>query len=399
MVSLVFLVLLGTYTNAAEKVGIGLLLPLTGPAATTGELIKLGNQLAVDEINESGGIKSLGGAKLELIVADHQAKPEVGIAQAERLIRQEKTPILIGGYMSSVIFTSSAVAEKNKIPYVVEGGTANSINERGFKYVFRVIPNSTAYGTELLKFLSDMGKDTKQELKKLGLIYETTLYGKEMAEQVKNGAPPLGLTIAADISYPPQLTDFTMTIAKLKAAKPDAVLVVPYVTDAINIIKSMRENQFNCQGIVGVGGFTEPAFTESLGKLSNYLFALSYMSGHMKLPGALKFSEGMKKKFNKPPISESAYAFTSIYIIREALEKAGSLDSTKIRDALASLDIAEFPWAVCSVVGAKFNEKGENVRSGLCVNQFLNEDYRTVWRPNVAAVRPVWPVPRWEDRK
>jgi branched-chain amino acid transport system substrate-binding protein len=400
IVGMALVFLCANVAMAAEKViKLGLLLPMSGQTAPVGEFIKLGNQIAVDEINEAGGIKSLGGAKLELVLADHQAKPEIGIAEAERLVKEEKVAVLIGGYASAVIYTSSQVAEKYGIPYMVEGGTANNICERGFKFVFRVPSNSTNYAKEPLDFLKDMGKASGKEVKNLGLMYETTLYGKAAAEEVKKIGPSMGVTIVADLPYPPNSLDFSMPIAKLKSAQPDAVYVVPYVSDAILIVKTMKEMDFNCMGVTGTGGFLDPSFTQNLGKTAEYIFQLGYMSAHMNLPGARRFEANMKKRFGKPATSDAAYCYSAIYILRDALEKAGSVDGKKIRDALASLDEPSVPWAVCSITGVKYDEKGENLYGNLCVSQFLNGEYRTVWRPVVAVQKPIWPVPKWADRK
>ncbi|MBI5605491.1 MAG: ABC transporter substrate-binding protein, partial [Deltaproteobacteria bacterium] len=341
---------------------------------------------------------SLGGAKLELVVADHQMKPEVGIAQAERLIKQEKVAAILGGYMSSVIYTSSQVAEKYNIPYIVEGGTANNICERGFKYVFRAIPNSSRYAIDTMEAIKDLSKGGGKEVKRVGLLYEMTLYGKSAAEEIKKLAPKMGLEVVADLPYPPNTTDFTLSIGKLKAANPDVVVVYPYVTDAIMIVKTIKEMNFD-KPVHGSGGFLDPSFIQGLGKMAEYTYHSAYMSKHMKLPGAVRFYENMMKKFGKMATSDAAYSYTAMYILREGLEKAGSLEGKKIREALAGLDIPRAPWAVCSISGVKFDEKGENVYARLATSQFLNGDWRVVWWPEVAAAKAVWSVPKWADRR
>ena len=278
----------------------------------------MGNELAVAEINASGGIKSLGGAKLELVVADHQMKPEVGIAQAERLIKEEKVTAILGGYMSSVIYTSSQVGEKYNIPYIVEGGTANNICERGFKYVFRAIPNSSRYAIDTMEAIKDISHGAGKDFKRVGLLYEMTLYGKSAAEEIKKLAPKMGFEVVADLPYPPNTTDFTLSIGKLKAANVDVVVTYPYVTDAIMMVKTMKEMNFD-KPIHGSGGFLDPSFTDGLGKMAEYAFHSAYMSRYMKLPGAVKFYDNMMKKFGKVATSDAAYSYTGLYIL-ERLE-------------------------------------------------------------------------------
>jgi len=399
IIVLSFFLFTGTVSAAEKVVKLGLVLPLTGQAAPVGEFVKMGNELAVEEINAAGGIKSLGGAKLQLIIADHQMKPEVGIAQAERLVKEEKVAALLGGYMSAVIYTSSQVGEKYKVPFIVQGGTSNNICERGFKYVFRAIPNSTVYALDILHPLKDISKGTSREVKRIGLTYEMTSYGKSNAEAIRGGVAPLGMEIVADLPYPPQTTDFSLSVSKLKAANPDAVICVPYVTDAVMLVKTMKEMDFNTGGVIGTGGFLDPTFTEMLGKMADYIFQVAYMSENMKLPSAIKFHQNMMKKYGKPATGDAAYSYTGMYILRDAIEKAGSLEGTKIRDALASLDEPHPPWAICSITGVKFDEKGENIYARLCTSQYLKGQWWTVWKPEVAKTTAVWPVPKWSERK
>jgi branched-chain amino acid transport system substrate-binding protein len=384
---------------AAEKViKLGLLLPLTGQAAPVAEYVRMGNELAVAEINAAGGIKSLGGAKLELIVVDHQMKPEVGIAVAERLIKEQNVVALLGGYMSSVIYTSSQVGEKYQIPYIVEGGTANSICERGFKYVFRAIPNSSRYALDTMQAIKDISKGAGKDVKRVGLLYEMTLYGKSAAEEIKKLATKMGFEVVADLPYPPNTTDFTLSIGKLKASNVDVVVTYPYVTDAIMMVKTMKEMNYD-KPVHGSGGFLDPSFTQGLGKMAEYSFHSAYMSRHMKLPGAVKFYDNMMKKFGKAATSDAAYSYTGMYILKEGLEKAGSTDGKKLRDALAKLDIPNASWAVCSVGGVKFDEKGENLYARMATSQYLNGDWKVVWPLEVAVAKPIWDVPKWTDRK
>lgn len=388
----------GTALAAEKSIKVGLLLPLTGQAAPVAEYVKMGTELAMAEINDAGGIKSLGGAKLELILADHQMKPEVGIAQAERLIKDQKVVAILGGYMSSVIYTSTQVAEKYMIPYVVQGGTANNICERGFKYVFRAIPNSSRYAIDTMQAIMDISKEAGNQAKKIGLLYEMTLYGKSAAEEIKKLAPKMGFEVVADLPYPPSTTDFSLSIGKLKAANVDVVVTYPYVTDAITMVKSMKELNFD-KPVHGSGGFLDPSFTDALGKIAEYAFHSAYMSRHMKLPGAVTFYDNMKKKFGKVATSDAAYSYTAVYILKEGLEKAGSTDGKKIRDALASLDMLNPPWEVCSISGVKFDEKGENLYARMATSQYLDGDWRIVWPKATAVAKAVWNVPKWSDRK
>jgi branched-chain amino acid transport system substrate-binding protein len=131
------LVLVPTLSMAVDNVKIGIMLPLSGGLAKLGESSKWADQFAVDEVNAEGGIKSLGGAKLELIIADTQGKPELGQTIAEQLIHRDKVDIILGCWNSAVTLPASATAERYKVPFLVQSSVNMQITDRGFKYVFR----------------------------------------------------------------------------------------------------------------------------------------------------------------------------------------------------------------------------------------------------------------------
>ncbi|WP_020203495.1 ABC transporter substrate-binding protein, partial [Cupriavidus sp. WS] len=132
----------GAAAAQVKEIPIGFVLPLSGGAATIGNQTKQGAEIAAEQINQAGGIRSLGGAKLKLIFADSQSKPDVGVAETERLIQRENVPLIVGAYNSAVTFPATEVAERYKVPWVVTGAVKDEITERGFKYVFR--PNNKA---------------------------------------------------------------------------------------------------------------------------------------------------------------------------------------------------------------------------------------------------------------
>ena len=176
VVTLFFVFGASVWAGAEQTIKIGAVEPLTGAIATIGKNNVNGYRLAVEQINAAGGIKSLGGAKLELLVADTEGKQEVGMSQTESLI--EKGVVgLLGAYQSSVTFVTTQVAERNRTLFIVPISVADSITGIGFKYTFRIVETGSMLINQVYQFIVEMGKQTGVESKTAGILYEDTLFG------------------------------------------------------------------------------------------------------------------------------------------------------------------------------------------------------------------------------
>ena len=148
---------------------VGNIIPLSGPSASVGLQGKQAREMAVEEINAAGGIQSLGGAKLEMMYADSESKPERGVAEAERLINTEKVNVLTGCWNSAVTYPTTAVAERYGIPFIVPVSVADKITEQGFKTVFRIAAKDSWWTRDQFSFLKDMEDEFNTRLKTAGL--------------------------------------------------------------------------------------------------------------------------------------------------------------------------------------------------------------------------------------
>ncbi len=160
-------------TQAETKtVKIGNIIPLSGPSASVGIQGKQAREMALEEINSSGGIKSLGGAKLELLFADSKSDPTTGVTEAERMINSEKVHLLTGCWNSAVTYPTTQVAERYGIPFIVPVSVRDTITERGFKYVFRIAAKDGWWAKDQFLFLDDMKKEFNVDVKKVAFVYE-----------------------------------------------------------------------------------------------------------------------------------------------------------------------------------------------------------------------------------
>ena len=245
----------------AREIKVGHVHPLSGPLAFDGGLVVNGMTLAVEEINAAGGIKSQGGAKLTLSGGDSQGKPEVGTAEAERLIREGVVAVL-GPYQSPVAYNISQLAEKEKTPFIITVAVADNITERGFEYTFRVQPNARVMTVKSLDHLAELAKATGTPVKTLAMMHEDGLFGTTVAGHVEKHAKNVGMELALRVPYSLRTADVTTEVTKIKAAKPDVVIVTGYFGDALLIARTATELRVETKAVMGIsnGGFSNPKF-------------------------------------------------------------------------------------------------------------------------------------------
>lgn len=161
-----------------EVIKIGNILPLSGSAAPLGKIGQEARDMAIEEINAAGGIKSMNGAQIEMLYADSKGDPATGVSEAERLITHEEVALITGCYQSGVAMPSTEVAERYGIPYIVPVPSEDQITERGFKYVFRVAEKTSWRNRDQVTFVKEMAEKFDTPIKTVALIYENTSWGQ-----------------------------------------------------------------------------------------------------------------------------------------------------------------------------------------------------------------------------
>jgi branched-chain amino acid transport system substrate-binding protein len=395
VISILFLGVTPIWAQAVKEIKIGTLIPLTGSLSALGINAKYGSDMAAAEINEMGGIKSLGGAKIKMVHGDSEGKADTGISVAERLIKQEGVLACLSGPQSGVTFATTQITEKYQIPHMVTGSVADEITSRGFKYVFRIIPRATMWSLSQLKLTEDMKKQG-HKIQNIALFYEDTLWGQSQAKiwREKKG----DFKIVADLSYPNATSDLTVSITKLKAAKPDVVLICSYVSDALLMTKTMFEMDFNCQGIIGAGaGPEDPLFYKNLGELTENIMTIVQFSDEVS-PFCKEKAQKYQKAYNQPMGGHSANAYAGIHVIADALQRAGSADPKKIREALAKTNLCSGPAKdILPVPCVKFDATGQ-MDFWAVIAQWKKGKLMPIWPSEFAKAKPVWPMPTWKER-
>jgi branched-chain amino acid transport system substrate-binding protein len=403
LVSFLLVTATSSYVGAAENVKVGVILPLSGPVAPIGKTAKSGLDYAVTEINAAGGIKALGGAKIELVYADSTGKPEVGLSEAERLIFKENVTILMGAYQSSVTYTSTEAAQRYKTPYLVIVSIMDKITDRGLEYVFRATQKASDQSAAMVQFLRDMGETTGKKVKTVALVYENTDWGQAASQVWKKYCEQYGFKIVLDESYPHGSTDLTPLMIKLKRFKPDAVLNVSYISDMILLAKTAADMRFECMAWVsGGGGELDPKFIPAVGDLANYYFTVTPWQSDVVLskPWIKEVNDGFKAMIGTDLTTVSAMTYSNMYTLQEVLEKAGSRDKEKIRQAFADIEISSGRAMILPFEKIDFDETGQNPYQRMTVSQFFDKKIRVISPADFTApgIVPVWPMPGWSER-
>jgi branched-chain amino acid transport system substrate-binding protein len=385
--------------RAAEKpIEIGYIMPMTGPVSATGDISHKGAQFAVDKINAAGGIKSLGGRKLKLLVGDSEGKAEVGVNQAERLIRAGVVG-LQGTAMSSIAYPATAVAERHKTPFLVSMAYSDPITERGFKYTFRLCMRNYLVAIDLFDFTKDLYKAFGAPFKTAAWIMDDTIYGKTQSEAFEKVFGKAGIKILDKIFYPVGSTDLSSEVMRAKRADADAFLMHAFPSDAILIVKTMREMGFNPKAVITPGGAPKVAsFVKAVGKLSDYMYTLNDTNWDVSAR-AKEVNEKFKKRYGFDLSGLSLYEYLGILVWREVLEKAGSTDREKIRETFAMIEItAPEIIEVLPYDKIKFGPDGQNKYVKATMAMLKNAELRTVWPEKNASMKWVFPAPTWEEK-
>jgi len=414
-ISIIFLVVLFTSVigaSAQQEVKVGLIYPMTGSMASVGEhatdAIKLGVEIINNKFEDvptlfakTEGLPNLGGAKIKLVFANSQGLPELGRAEAERLISMEKVAILLGCYNSGVTKVASQTAERYKFPFLTAISTAPDLTERGLKYFFRITLGDAQFAENYFEFFKDLKEQKNIEINKIGFLYENTEWGVTVNKYLEKLAEEYGYPPIFGVSYPQGAADLDSEVLKLKQQDLDFLLQTTLTPDTILYYKTAEKLDYTPAAVGGFGGgYYDPKFVEIIGpKGTNYAITRDLYSPDLydKIPLLKKVAELFKEKNGYDFDADSIRAFMAIFVIADAINRAGSTDAEMITQALRETDIAPqylpVPWK-----GIKFDEKGQNYLGAALMTQYFEGERRVIWPFDVATKEIVYPMPEWSKR-
>jgi len=397
---------------ALKEVLIGAVYPLSGAAAPTGLDLKNGVELAIDIVNnkypdlnlplaKTEGLPNLGGAKLKVVFGDHQAVPEKGLSETERLITSEKVVAVVGAYHSAVTATASQAAERLKVPFLNPESTSPTLIQRDFKWFFRTTPDDEMFAENFFQFLKDLEKTKNIKIKKVAILYENTLWGQDVNKFEDKYAKQYGYEVVSSIAYPAKTAEVTSEVQRLKASGADILLQASYVSDAILFMKTYKQLDYNPDALLAMdAGFIDSAFLKTLGNDGNYIFSREVWALDLatRKPMVKTVNDMYKQRYGTDMNGNSARAFTGILTLADAINRAGSTEPEAIRKALQETNLPGdqliMPWG-----GVKFDPKtGQNTLGRGIIVQVQAGAYYTVWPFDLASKEILWPMPKWSAR-
>ena len=383
--------------RAQEKpVKMAMIVPLSGPWARQGQLLRQGADMAIDEINKSGGIKSLGGAKFELVAADAGDSTEKAKNAAQRLLADQ--PDLIGGFgswLSSFTLAVTEVTERAQLPWLTLS-YSDAITGRGFKFVFQTSPTADWQAAQTVPTTLDLAeKATGKRPKTLAILQDNTAspvsFGKYLREG--GGLEKAGLKASVDEIFTPPLSDATPLVSKIRSAKPDFVLMLSSAMPDVKLILEKLDEFKLARGkipLIGNGApYGSPELLTTIGPelLEGFLFSVA----NWPLKGQEEFLETFKKRTGEPFATQDALCgYGHTWILKEGLEAAGAADKLKVAEAIRNMNLTEGPAARSFPGPIKFDEKGRRQNVPMVFAQWQKGVPLTVLPEDRALAKVFW---------
>jgi branched-chain amino acid transport system substrate-binding protein len=376
-------------TASAADTAFSVPLPLTGGQAKFGEIIKKSMEIAAEEINAKGGVK---GGKLVLRFEDSQGKPEIARSIAEKIIDVQKQPLLFGEYTSACAKAVAAVAEERKTPYVVVASAADEITQQNYKYVYRINPTNAYYASGLLSFMDKVVKP-----KTMVILYESSDFGTSGAEEMAKSAEKAGIKVLMKEKYEKGAVDFKPILSQVKAQNPDVIYMVSYVMDAALLMRQIKELRIDARLFAGgAAGFAIPEFIDNAKDAAEFVVTATLWSPQVSYPGAREFAEKYKAAHGDYPSYHGALAYSAVYVVKDAVERAKALTTEDINAAMKGVDM------MTAFGQVKFESRdgyqNQNFIDTLAL-QVLHGKHETIWPERYASAKPVFPIPKWRERK
>jgi branched-chain amino acid transport system substrate-binding protein len=390
----VAILLVAGRVEAGDEIVLGAAVSLTGKYAQNGLNTKNGYDLAIKKINEKGGVK-IGDKTYSLAIRyyDDESTPARGTELAERLIKQDGIKFILGPYSSGLTKAILPIVEKHKVPMVEGNGAARELFTKGYRYIFAVLSTSDQYLTPAIDLAAEhaekLGK-TPDTLK-VALAMENDPFAQDVRAGVLDDAKRHGMQVVIDDQLPPELNDMSATLTKVKALKPDVLVVSGHEKGALTAISQINALKVNVP-IVAMTHCDSGQVAERLGEAAEYVFCAkqwhSSLSYKDDLFGtAADFAKEFQITYGYETPYQAAQSAAAVEVFADALERAGSLDLEKVREALASTEMETFYGPI------KFDAAGRNIAKPMVLSQVLGGEYVVVSPAEWAAGQPVIPRP------
>jgi branched-chain amino acid transport system substrate-binding protein len=373
---------------------LGAAVSLTGKYALNGANTKNGYELAVREVNDNGGVK-VGGRTYKLTVRyyDDESTPARGTELAERLIKQDGVKFMLGPYSSDLTKAILPTVEKYRVPMIEANGAARELFTKGYRHIFAVLSTSDQYLTPAIdlaaEHAAELGK-SKDRLR-VALAMADDPFARDVRAGVLDDVRRNGMMVVIDDQLPPELDDMSATLARVKALKPDVLVISGHEKGALTAISQMRALQVYVP-LVALTHCDSAQLAETLGDAAEHVFCAHQWHRSLGYRGEMfgsaeDFAKAFEAEYNYDAPYQAAQSAAAVHVFVDAFRRARSLDPRIVRDAIAATELDTFYGPI------KFDETGRNVAKPVVLTQIRGGKYVVVSPAKRATAKPVVPRP------
>ena len=372
----------------SAPIKVGVLHPVSGALAYSGQQGRIGAQLAIEEINAAGGIKSLGGAKMEPVLGDAQSTPDGGNAEVEKM-NAAGVAAVVGGYASGICLAASQTAARYDLPYIVDVGVVDSIVTRGLKNTFRFGPGFGVIAKTALDNLVTINDQAGKPAKTVMIVHEDSAFGAGLAKLLNAQLPERGFQILETISHPTPTRDFNNVALKIRAQNPDLVIPANYYNEYVLLARTMQQQRIRPKGIYSVlgGAASSYKFVKEFPEAAQYIMDCNHWFDP-KNPKALALKMKVEDK-NEFYTYEVYMNYSCVLLLADALQRAARADRAKV---IAALESSTFSGHVMPYGPTKF-VNGQNEGAAPVNTQVLDKDIQVILPATFASAKAVFPMP------
>ena len=369
----------------SPAVNIGVIQPLSGANAQFGINCRNGIELVADAINAAGGIKALGGAKINLVVSDATSNPSLAPTVAQRLITQNELTAVLGAFASSLTLAISEVTARADIPFLTMA-FADEITGRGLESVFQVTAKASVIGRAQVNYILAIAEAAGSKIEKIAIMYENTAYGVAQSRGLRRAAKDAKIEVVMDEPYPLGITDATPLIDKLRDSGAQATFPLSYLNDSLFIVRAMRQQRITVPVIGGAAGYIIPDFEKGLGEFAENVLSISPTNYDL----APALTDPFRKRFGFFMVHEAIESAVTLDVLVQAIEKAKSARPKAVTEALHGARF-EGGWTKALPGGAgQFDQTGLNTLLIPIMVQWRKKELVTVWPKDFAKASAVW---------
>jgi len=369
-----------------KAIKIGILHPVTGALAYSGQQCREGALMAIDDVNKTG-IKSLGGTKLEAMLGDAQSTPQAGTAEIEKM-NEAACAAVVGAYASAICLATTQAAARYNLPHVVDVGVADQIVERGLKNTFRFGPGYKVVSEASIAQLHVLNSIAGKPAKTVMIVHEESLFGTGTANLLSQQLPALGLEVKEVIKHANPTRDFSNIVLRIKAVNPDILIPANYYNEYALLVRTLKQQGVQPKAIYSVlgGAASSYKFVKEFSDAANGVLDVNHwFNPKDKRAWALKKRvDAMKDQFFTYEVYMN---YTAVQLLADAIERA---KSAKREDILAALESSKWSNHIMPYGPTQF-VNGQNIGAAPLMMQVQKNDIKVVLPREYRESEPVFP--------